>query len=78
MPEALKPLLAFDLGAETGRAVLAHIHSGVITTDEIHRFANEPVHYAAQRPGFASSFLAVSGASGSRNGKVLARVQANC
>ncbi len=41
-----KPFLAFDLGAETGRAVLAHIHSGVITTEEVHRFANEPVEYA--------------------------------
>jgi rhamnulokinase len=46
MPEAFKPFLAFDLGAETGRAVLAHIHSGVITTSEVHRFANEPVHYS--------------------------------
>src|SRR6266540_1934666 len=47
MPEyQQKPFLAFDLGAETGRAVLAHIHSGVITTEEVHRFANEPVEYA--------------------------------
>ena len=47
MPEyQQRPFLAFDLGAETGRAVLAHIHSGVITTEEVHRFANEPVHYA--------------------------------
>src|SRR6266581_1499477 len=47
MPEyQRKPFLAFDLGAETGRAVLAHIHSGVITTEEVHRFANEPVEYA--------------------------------
>ena len=48
MPEhQQKPFLAFDLGAETGRAVLAHINSGVITTEEVHRFANEPVEYAA-------------------------------
>jgi rhamnulokinase len=40
-----KPYLAFDLGAESGRAVLAHLHSGVLTTEEIHRFANEPVEY---------------------------------
>ena len=46
MPDALKPYLAFDLGAESGRAVLAHLHSGVITTEEVHRFANEPVEYA--------------------------------
>jgi rhamnulokinase len=40
-----KPYLAFDLGAESGRAVLAHLHSGVITIEEVHRFANEPVEY---------------------------------
>ena len=40
-----KPYLAFDFGAETGRAVLAHLHSGVLTTEEVHRFANDPVEY---------------------------------
>ena len=45
MPETSKPYLAFDLGAESGRAVLAHLHAGVITTEEVHRFANEPVEY---------------------------------
>jgi rhamnulokinase len=42
MPEA-KPHLAFDLGAESGRAVLARVGCGVITTEEIHRFPNQPV-----------------------------------
>jgi rhamnulokinase len=37
------PYLAFDLGAESGRAVLAHLRSGILTTEEVHRFANEPV-----------------------------------
>lgn len=45
MPDAPKPYLAFDFGAESGRAVLAHLHSGVITTEEVYRFANEPVEY---------------------------------
>jgi rhamnulokinase len=40
-----KPYLAFDFGAESGRAVLAHLHSGVLTIEEVHRFANEPVEY---------------------------------
>ena len=40
-----KPYLAFDFGAESGRAILAHLHSGVLTTEEIHRFKNEPVEY---------------------------------
>jgi rhamnulokinase len=40
-----KPYLAFDLGAESGRAMLAHLHSGILTTQEIHRFKNEPVEY---------------------------------
>src|SRR5436853_2020239 len=42
---ATGPHLAFDFGAESGRAVLAHLHSRVITTEEIHRFPNEPVEY---------------------------------
>ncbi|MGH9685548.1 MAG: rhamnulokinase [Candidatus Acidiferrales bacterium] len=40
-----KPYLAFDFGAESGRAVLAHLHAGILTTNEIHRFPNEPVEY---------------------------------
>lgn len=46
MPDAPKPYLAFDFGAESGRAVLAHLHSGVITTEEVCRFPNEPVEYS--------------------------------
>lgn len=37
------PFLAFDLGAESGRAVLADLQSGILTTQELHRFRNEPV-----------------------------------
>jgi rhamnulokinase len=40
-----KNYLAFDFGAESGRAILAHLHSGVLTIQEIHRFKNEPVEY---------------------------------
>ena len=40
-----KPYLAFDFGAESGRAFLAHLQSGILTTEEVHRFANEPVEY---------------------------------
>jgi rhamnulokinase len=40
-----KPYLAFDFGAESGRAVLAHLQSGILTMEEVHRFANEPVEY---------------------------------
>jgi rhamnulokinase len=40
-----KPYLALDFGAESGRAILARLHSGVVTTEEIHRFKNEPVEY---------------------------------
>ena len=36
--------LAFDLGAESGRAVIGTLQSGVLTLDEVSRFANEPVH----------------------------------
>ncbi|MGH9566552.1 MAG: rhamnulokinase, partial [Candidatus Angelobacter sp.] len=37
--------MAFDLGAESGRAVLGRVHSGIITIEEVHRFDNEPVEY---------------------------------
>jgi rhamnulokinase len=40
-----KPYLAFDFGAQSGRAVLAHLRSGILTTEEVHRFPNEPVSY---------------------------------
>jgi rhamnulokinase len=39
--------LAFDFGAESGRAVLGHLQSGILTTTEVHRFHNEPVEYGA-------------------------------
>jgi rhamnulokinase len=35
--------LAFDLGAESGRAVLARLQSGILTAEEIHRFPNQPI-----------------------------------
>ncbi len=51
MPDASssRPYLAFDFGAESGRAVLAHLHAGILTTEEVHRFPNEPVEYGGSR-----------------------------
>ena len=43
--KSLKPCLAFDFGAESGRAILARLNGGVLTTQEIRRFRNEPVEY---------------------------------
>jgi rhamnulokinase len=37
--------LAFDLGAESGRAIIGHLRSGMLSLDEIHRFRNEPVRW---------------------------------
>ena len=42
MPES-RSWLAFDLGAESGRAFTGSLKSGVLTVKEIHRFANEPL-----------------------------------
>ncbi len=44
-PPHAKPYLAFDFGAESGRALLVHLHAGILTTEEVHRFRNEPVEY---------------------------------
>ncbi len=38
-----KAYLAFDLGAESGRAFLGHLHAGVLRIEEVARFANAPV-----------------------------------
>jgi len=35
--------LAFDLGAESGRAMLGRLHEGRLELEELHRFLNEPV-----------------------------------
>jgi rhamnulokinase len=41
-----KSYLAFDFGAESGRAVLASLQAGILTTEELRRFPNEPVEYS--------------------------------
>ena len=35
--------LAFDLGAESGRAIAGKLSGGHLEVDELHRFANTPV-----------------------------------
>jgi rhamnulokinase len=40
-----RPYLAFDLGAESGRAILGQLNAGGLTTRQVHRFKNEPVEY---------------------------------
>src|SRR5579871_962235 len=45
-----KKYLAFDLGAESGRAVLGKLQSGILTTEEVHRFPNGPIEmHGSQR-----------------------------
>ena len=43
MPDAVKTYLAFDLGAESGRTMLGRVRAGVISTEEVYRFANQPL-----------------------------------
>jgi rhamnulokinase len=38
-----KAYLAFDLGAESGRAMLVCLHAGALTDREVRRFKNDPV-----------------------------------
>jgi len=47
MPSGTSPktFLAFDLGAESGRAILARLRGGTLEIEEIRRFLNEPVPY---------------------------------
>ena len=39
----LSEFLAFDLGAESGRAMRASLHTGTLALAEVHRFPNAPV-----------------------------------
>src|ERR1017187_4128331 len=39
----MRHYLAFDLGAESGRAMLGTLDGGRLTVEELHRFANTPV-----------------------------------
>jgi rhamnulokinase len=39
----IREFLAFDLGAESGRAIVGRLQCGVLDIREVHRFANEPV-----------------------------------
>ena len=47
MPSAghSKPYLAFDFGAESGRAVLGDLQSGILTIEQVHCFPNQPVEH---------------------------------
>lgn len=40
---ATNSYLAFDLGAESGRAMLGHVRSGLFNVEEVHRFPNTPI-----------------------------------
>ena len=40
----MKKVLAFDLGASSGRGILASLENGKIQMEEIHRFANNGVN----------------------------------
>ncbi len=63
--------LAFDLGAESGRALLGRYAGGNLSVEEVHRFSNEPVEYNGELHWDAprlwheiQSALAVAGSQG--------------
>jgi len=39
----MKKMLSFDFGASSGRAILGTLENGVLITEEMHRFSNDPV-----------------------------------
>ena len=39
----MRRYLAFDLGAESGRALIGALDGGKLSVEELHRFPNEPV-----------------------------------
>lgn len=41
---ANRTLLAFDLGASSGRAIVGRLHDGRLSLQELHRFPNDPVY----------------------------------
>lgn len=41
-----KSYLALDIGAESGRAVLVQLDSGILQMEEVHRFSNQPIQCA--------------------------------
>lgn len=43
----MRTVLAFDLGASSGRLVANHFNGQIITSEEIHRFSNKPVQVGA-------------------------------
>ena len=46
--EREKPVLAIDLGASSGRAMLVWTEAGGLRLEEVHRFANQPVSVAGR------------------------------
>ena len=41
--------LAIDLGAESGRVMLGSLNGDRLSLEELHRFANQPVHLPSGR-----------------------------
>jgi len=42
----MRKMLSFDFGASSGRAILGTLENGVLKTEEMHRFTNDPVEAA--------------------------------
>ena len=42
----MRKMLSFDFGASSGRAILGTLENGVLKTEEMHRFTNDPVETA--------------------------------
>ena len=51
--------LAFDLGAESGRAFVGSLEDGHLAVEELYRFSNSPIAVQGRCIGISSPFTTI-------------------